>query len=142
MHIHGQCHCGQVQFTALVDPTQVSICHCTDCQTFSGAPFRASVRTPSHQVNLSGEVTEYVKTADSGNARVQGFCGRCGTNLYTTAQQDRSLMGLRLGCVAERDQLVPRQQLWGQSALPWLASLPELPCHTRGPDSDRQPQFP
>ncbi|HEY2210468.1 MAG TPA: GFA family protein, partial [Bradyrhizobium sp.] len=32
MNIDGQCHCGLVTYQADIDPGQVSICHCTDCQ--------------------------------------------------------------------------------------------------------------
>jgi hypothetical protein len=33
MKIDGSCHCGYVRYQAEVDPAQVEICHCTDCQT-------------------------------------------------------------------------------------------------------------
>jgi hypothetical protein len=135
MNIHGRCHCGQISFTALVNPQRVVACHCTDCQTFSGGPFRASVAVAADQVQLQGQPTEYVKTAASGNQRVQGFCGTCGTHLYATALNDRSTLGLRLGCVVERDQLPPVAQVWGQSAMPWLGELADTPCHMQGPAS-------
>jgi hypothetical protein len=32
MQIDGACHCGRITFTAEVDPTGVTICHCSDCQ--------------------------------------------------------------------------------------------------------------
>jgi hypothetical protein len=79
MKIDGRCHCGYVTFEAEADPETTTICHCTDCQTMSGAPFRAVVITrPGKFVLLSGKPTEYRKTADSGNIRLQGFCPRCG----------------------------------------------------------------
>jgi hypothetical protein len=37
MKINGQCHCGAVRFEAEIDPGQVSICHCTDCQALTGS---------------------------------------------------------------------------------------------------------
>lgn len=46
MHIEGACHCGRISFTAEVDPSRVTVCHCTDCQVLSGAPFRAVVPAP------------------------------------------------------------------------------------------------
>lgn len=136
MKIHGRCHCGEIHYTAEVNPKNVMVCHCVDCQIFSGAPFRASVKTESTQVNMTGNPTEYVKTADSGNRRVQGFCSQCGSNIYTTALDDRSLISLRLGCVQERDQLVPSMQIWGNSALEWARPAHAGPCHVLGPDSE------
>jgi hypothetical protein len=50
----------------------VAICHCTDCQTLSGAPFRASVIVAADKLRLlSGEPSTYVKTAESGNKRAK-----------------------------------------------------------------------
>jgi len=43
MKITGACHRRRITFTASVDPAAVSICHCTDVQTLSGSPWRASV---------------------------------------------------------------------------------------------------
>ena len=42
IHIDGKCHCGQITFEAEIDPETVSVCHCTDCQTLTGSPFRVT----------------------------------------------------------------------------------------------------
>ena len=39
MHIDGGCHCGAIAYTAEVNADNVIICHCSDCQTISGAPY-------------------------------------------------------------------------------------------------------
>ena len=41
MKIDGRCQCGYVSFEAEADPETTTLCNCTDCQTMSGAPFRA-----------------------------------------------------------------------------------------------------
>ena len=132
MPITGQCHCGAISFTALVDPSKVVICHCADCQQFSGAPFRAVLPTPAEQVQVSGQPKHYVKVAASGNRRAQAFCPECGTQLYATEADEPKVMNLRLGCVKERAQLAPTLQIWGQSAMPWLAQLQEQPMRGQG----------
>lgn len=132
MPITGQCHCGAISFTALVDPSKVVICHCADCQQFSGAPFRAVLPTPAEQVQVSGQPKHYVKVAASGNRRAQAFCPECGTQLYATEADEPKVMNLRLGCVKERAQLAPTLQIWGQSAMPWLAQLQEQPMRRQG----------
>lgn len=43
MRIDGQCHCGRVRYVADIAPEQVSICHCTDCQSLTGSAFRVTV---------------------------------------------------------------------------------------------------
>jgi hypothetical protein len=65
MHIDGQCHCGRVAYQAEIDPERVSICHCTDCQTLTGSPYRVTViwrRSAAPWINdlkkLPGKATE------------------------------------------------------------------------------------
>src|SRR5499426_2962526 len=99
MKIDGSCHCGYVTFEAEADPETTTICNCTDCQTMSGAPLRAIVATrPGTFVLLSGKPTEYRKTADSGNVRLQAFCPHCGTPVYATSTGDEpKAYNVRLG---------------------------------------------
>jgi hypothetical protein len=135
MHITGQCHCGAVSLTAEVDPNRVIACHCADCQTFSGAPFRAVIAVPAEKVSLVGNPKQYVKVAASGNRRAQVFCGECGTQLYATEPDTPRTLNIRLGCVNERAQLPPAVQIWGQSAMPWLQTLSSIPIHSAGTSS-------
>jgi hypothetical protein len=129
MKVDGHCHCGYLAFEADVDPDTVEICHCRDCQTLSGSAFSVVVPAISGTFKLlSGEPSIYVKTADSGNKRRQAFCPRCGTRIYSApADAASSFFGLRVGTLAQRDQLVPRKQYWMRSAQAWVGTIGELP---------------
>jgi hypothetical protein len=135
MHISGQCYCGAITFTAVVDPSKVIACHCEDCQTISGAPFRAVLPVQIGNASLFGEPKLYVKVAESGSRRVQAFCAECGTQLYGSETDSPKVLNFRLGCINERAQLPPVVQIWGQSAMPWLHSLSAIPIHTKGSTS-------
>jgi hypothetical protein len=127
MQIDGACHCGLISFTAQIDPLRVMVCHCTDCQVLSGAPFRAAVAAATETFVLRGQPKCYIKVAQSGNRRAQFFCPECGTPLYASAPENPPFVLIRLGCVTQRAQLKPVVQLWQHSALPWLAELPSIP---------------
>ena len=72
MKIDGQCHCGDVTYQAEIDPEQVSICHCTDCQQLTGSPYRVTVICSAEQVRLTGKAPKiYTKTGDNGRTRFQ-----------------------------------------------------------------------
>lgn len=141
MRITGQCHCGTISFSAIVDPTRVIACHCTDCQTFSGAPFRAVLPVAVEDLTLLGEPRHYVKVAASGNRRAQAFCGTCGTNLYATEADNQTVFNLRLGCINERAQLQPSAQIWVGSAMPWLTELSEVRSYISGLTSNETGQI-
>lgn len=74
MGVDGRCHCGAIRYEAIVDVSTVAICHCTDCQMFTGSAYRAVVRASVRDFVLqAGTPKSYVKTADSGAQRVHSF---------------------------------------------------------------------
>lgn len=125
MHVHGRCHCGAITYEADVDPRTVVICHCADCQTFAGAPYRAMVAPLPGSLRMSGTPAHYLKTAESGRQRVQGFCGTCGSHLYACDPgETKERLSLRIGAIAERHALAPpARQIWCDSALAWTFDL-------------------
>jgi hypothetical protein len=124
MRIDGACHCGKIRYEAEVDPAQVGICHCTDCQSLTGSAFSVVVLAPAEGFRLlSGEPKIYVKTAESGSRRVQAFCPECGSRLYACAEKDPKIFNVRVGTVRQRAALVPKAQIWCRSALGWVMNL-------------------
>ncbi len=79
MQIDGQCNCGRVTYQAEIDPDRVSICHCTDCQTLTGSPYRVTAVAAREAVRVTGgDPKIYAKTGDNGLTRFQYFCPDCG----------------------------------------------------------------
>ncbi len=135
MQVDGACLCGAVSFRAEVEPGRVFVCHCTDCQTHSGTAFRTTALTDRDAFELlSGEIREYVKTAESGASRALGFCPACGTALYGgPGPGTRGPLSLRTGALRQRDALPPVAQVWCRSAQAWLERLDKLPRIERQP---------
>jgi hypothetical protein len=133
MQIDGACHCGRITFTAVVNPSKVNLCHCTDCQSLSGSPWRASIPSLAADFRLiSGAPRIYIKTAESGARRQQAFCADCGSPIYSAAEHDTPLYNIRLGVIRQRDQLSPGKQIWTSSALPWASDITAVPGASRG----------
>ena len=133
MHVEGHCHCGAIAYEATVDPAKATICHCNDCQSFSGAPFRASVPARAEDFRLlKGSPRDYVKVAESGTRRAQGFCGDCGSSLYSTTDGDRRVFNLRLGAISQRAEIPPQRQIWCESGLEWAQDISGLSAVPKG----------
>ena len=133
MQINGGCHCGEIEFEAEVDENKVIICHCLDCQRLSGTAFRSVVVSEPDGVKFTkGKVKEYIKIAESGNQRAQGFCENCGSALYATSVEPLNrVYGIRAGCIEQRNLLTPKNQIWCRSAVPWLKDIADIPMfHT------------
>jgi hypothetical protein len=124
MKIDGGCHCGFITYEGEADPDKASICHCTDCQKLSGSAFRTVVPVSGESLKMKGEPTIYLKTAESGNKRQQAFCPRCGSPIFSAPPGDGPKMYfIRLGTVRQRDQIVPKIQIWARSQQPWTKTM-------------------
>ena len=129
MRITGGCHCGKINYEAVIDLDRVVICHCTDCQSLSGSAFRTVAFSEKDAFSfLTGEPRIYVKTGDSGNKREQTFCSNCGSPLYSTSVgEGPKQYGIRLGTVNQRNQIAPQRQKWFRSSQDWTQALSSLP---------------
>lgn len=124
MKIDGRCHCGYITYEAEIDPGQVAICLCTDCQTLTGSAFRTAVPALREGFVLcTGQPKIYVKTAESGARRAQAFCPECGTPIYSAALGEAQTFMIRVGTARQRAELAPRAQIWCRSALDWVMDL-------------------
>ena len=133
MQIDGQCHCGRISFEAEIDPEAVSVCHCADCQTLTGSPFRVTAICSGEAVRLTGGTPKvYGKRGDNGRIRLQHCCGDCGSPLFTSGEGDRAAdWGIRWGSIRQRSQLRPTRQIWCQSAVVWIDAVAGLPGRLR-----------
>ena len=134
MTIDGHCHCGTIAITAQVDPDMVMACHCTDCQTIGGGPYRAVAVSDAADFQITGAPSEYMKVAESGNRRIQAFCGHCGTQLYA-CDENRQRFNIRTGFLNQSAMLVPKKHIFASSALDWITDIENTPCFDKGPGS-------
>ena len=128
MKIDGQCYCGYITYEAELESDNLIVCHCTDCQTLSGSAFRTIAFSVEDGFKLlSGEPKIYVKKSERGVERPQAFCPECGTPIYGTVVGDGpKAYGIRASTIRQRDQLVPKTQIWTRSAQHWLVDLDDV----------------
>jgi hypothetical protein len=134
MKVDGACHCGRISFEAEINPDQIGVCHCTDCQTLTGSAFRANIQARAESFVRRGIAPKvYIKTAESGAKRAHAFCPACGTPLYATAAEGApTSYSLRVGTIKQRHELgKPALQLWCDSALPWSMQMADVPKRAR-----------
>jgi hypothetical protein len=127
MIVDGSCHCGAIRYQADVNPDTSIICHCTDCQTISGAPFRVNVAASTRTLQVTGEPKTYTKRGDSGAEVTTAFCGTCGAALYSGKGEAPKFVFLRLGAIRQRADLPPKAQGFCTSAMPWAMDITGIP---------------
>jgi hypothetical protein len=127
MKIDGACHCGSISYEGEINPDNVILCHCTDCQAISGAPYRVNVPVLLEKFSIRGEPKRYVKTGSSGARIATTFCGTCGSAIYSSAETNPRFVYLRLGGTTQRAQLPPKRQGFCASAMPWAFDISAVP---------------
>ena len=124
MKIDGACHCGNITYTAEIDPENVGICHCTDCQTLSGSAFRTSVRADKEGFHLEGRQPKiYVKSRRKRRQTRPGILPRVwDVDLLRGAERSASVQHPRRhGAPGSRAEA--ESQGWCRSARDWVTDL-------------------
>lgn len=129
MDVTGGCFCEHIRYRATIDPSQVIICHCTDCQRNSGTAYGTVVGVVDQDFELlTGTLKTFNKVADSGNIRALAFCPECGTRIHaSTVGEGNPFIGLRTGTIDQRRMLTPTMQAWSGSALDWVQDIRTIP---------------
>ena len=133
----GGCLCGAVRYELSVEPVAFYLCHCTDCRKASGGAYSASARLPRDGVQiLSGEVTRFESPGGSGQLVCREFCGRCGSQLFSTSRVRPDGMVVRVGSLDDASGTAPKLHIWTHSALDWAIPDDGAPRLSRGPGQD------
>ena len=114
----GHCLCGAVRFTLLGEPTTARICWCRDCQHISGNG-TVNMIYPAEALSFTGTLSEYVSTADSGNAITRQFCPSCGSQLFAKSSARPQFRVVRVGNLDDPSSVKPSANIWAASAPGW-----------------------
>ena len=119
-HIEGRCLCGRVHYVADVEPNFVGLCHCTDCQKFSGSAFTTVVALPAAALKVTGKLKTFTKPGDSGKPMHRRFCPECGSGIVDEADALPGLVMVYVGTLDDRSWVKPQSQIYCDSAQPWV----------------------
>jgi len=91
----GSCMCGDISYEYTGEPAVTALCHCSDCQKWSGGGTQSMVGVPSSAFNVTKGTPKSFTTigADSGKEHARFFCGNCGSSLYS---QPASMPGVTI----------------------------------------------
>ncbi|KAJ5816416.1 hypothetical protein N7447_008649 [Penicillium robsamsonii] len=84
MTFTGSCMCGGVTYAVEADTYMAALCHCTDCQKWSGGAFTSNAVVPRTSMKVTkGTPNSYDGVGNSGKINKHFFCPTCGSSLYT-----------------------------------------------------------
>jgi len=133
MATEGGCLCGAVRFRTDAAPMRARTCWCRLCQALGAGSATVNVCFPTEGFVVEGETADYVSTADSGSTMHRRFCPKCGTALFSEAEQRPHLIFVRAGALDDREVAAPTETIWTSSAPSWACFDPTIPQVERQP---------
>jgi hypothetical protein len=118
--ITGGCLCGKIRYRTDAAPKFVSLCHCRDCQKFTGSAFAAVIAWPKAAVAVTGTPKGFAKHGDSGKPIERFFCPDCGASIMDEAQALPGMVMIAAGTLDDPSWVQPASQIYCASAQPWV----------------------
>lgn len=131
--ISGRCLCGAVTFEGAVASERVVNCHCEDCRKATGAVHATLLFVPEETVTISGALTAFEHTSDSGSTMTKMFCPTCGSQMFSKNTNRPGVVAIRAGVIAEDDVVKPMFNVFTDSMYESTPLDPDLPSFARMP---------
>jgi hypothetical protein len=133
VQIEGGCLCGRVRYSADVDPAFVGVCHCTDCQKFSGSAFSTVIGMPAPALKVTGTLKTFTKSGGSGRPIHRSFCPDCGSGIMDEADALPGVAMVNAGTLDDPGWVKPTSEIYCDSAQPWVDLGGEMTQFAKGP---------
>lgn len=127
MTITGGCLCGAVRYSITSPPIAARTCWCRLCQYLGAGSATVNVCFSKLDVTVSGPLSDYASTADSGNRMHRSFCPTCGTPMFSEAESRLHLIFIRTGTLDDPEIGAPGATIWTKQAPRWACINETLP---------------
>jgi hypothetical protein len=118
--VTGGCLCGRIRYTLSGEPAFNGVCHCRNCQRYTGSAFEAVAIYPAAAVDVQGELRTYQDTGDSGKIVYRRFCPNCGSGILAEAEALPDLKIILAGTLDDPSSYTPGMEIYCSSAQPWV----------------------
>jgi hypothetical protein len=122
----GECLCGSVKYSISTEPAFAGVCHCGDCQKFTGSAFSYLVAVAEADLHIDGNLETYSKPGDSGQPILRKFCPKCGSSILEIAATRPGLVLLNGGTLDNPAAFTPSLQIYCDRELSWAQLSSEI----------------
>jgi hypothetical protein len=133
----GGCNCRALRYSIIQPPLGVYVCHCTDCQSLSGAAFAIGVVIPAGAFILTGSPRLVQRILGSGAITHRWICPECGVWICGGSKLDVVAPGekrvVRGGTFDDTSWIKPTTHYWTCSAQSWIIFPEGVTIHATQP---------
>ena len=131
--ITGGCLCGAVRYTAEAEAASATVCHCRDCQKFTGSVFAALIMVPKAALTLTGPVKTFTGVGGSGKPILRHFCPECGSSIAEEPGTRPGMVILTVGTFDDPSVATPAREIFRDDAVPWVQVQGDIPRFAKAP---------
>ncbi len=124
--LKGSCQCGAVHYEVEAEPLLTYACHCYSCQKRTGTAFSLALIILTDSLQLSGEISPWERTSDTGSTNTRYSCAKCGNIIYGIGQDTPSLAKLQAGTLEDTRDVEPEVHIWARSRQAWVTLNPQV----------------
>ena len=116
----GGCLCGQVRYTLTGNPELSGLCHCRDCQRYTGSAFEPLLIFDANSIDLRGELKTFEVKGGSGKSVHRRFCPNCGSGVVNELDSLPGKIIVLVGSLDDPSLFVPQIEVFCEAMQPWL----------------------
>ena len=131
--ITGGCLCGAVRYTAEAEAASATVCHCRDCQKFTGSVFAVLIMVPKAALTLTGPVKTFTGVGGSGKPILRHFCPECGSSIAEEPGTRPGMIILTVGTFDDPSVATPAREIFRDDAVPWVQVQGDIPRVAKAP---------
>jgi len=121
----GHCLCRAVSYRIEKEPLAVLICHCENCRRQNGSIYSVNAIVDRTDYAQQGTTRVFNDRSSDEQPVYRHFCPSCGSPILSALPRLPDQILVKVGTLDAPETLVPTQEFWCDSALPWVPVLPE-----------------
>ena len=97
IEFEGGCYCGRLRYSAKGEALFKALCHCRDCQYFSGGMAALLIGMPTQGFEYTKGEPVVSKNVNTEVDSQREFCGHCGTHILAKTSENTDLVSIKAG---------------------------------------------
>ncbi|MFZ9035629.1 MAG: GFA family protein [Francisellaceae bacterium] len=122
-NLTGSCLCELVSYQFNQPALKMGICHCRDCQKWTGCAAKPYLVFPADAMQVTGDVKFYTKFSARGSQASRGFCVNCGGEVYAKSTGYPGIVIISAGTLDNPELFKPSVEIFTDSACHWSLFL-------------------
>ena len=134
MKLTGGCYCGAVRYEAEGEPMMRGLCHCRQCQYYSGGAANVALAMPQAGFRYTQGTPKAFARDDLDTPVTREFCADCGTSLVSKPPMVPDLVILKVGTLDDPSVFgTPQMAIYTCDAQPYHSVPKDIPTFDKLP---------